>query len=361
MNPMHAHLHSLWQTAVRCSQRYGACLGFGAFVLNSQPLAAAAPATAEISIRVSTETKAQADSILRAIFNLEKQQSNKSTATVDALRAELVKVASGSPFVELKEWDAYTAAWAHLLAQRGSQFQENTTTNRSDERSSALNLGGRIEAKQNAQVRLDKQAPTLNVEKGVQASTEARFQNSSSMKETANASTQISGSMGEPLVLKEKARSLNALLSKIRQLGFRELVNQKELEGFWTWTWTGGPYFVPASVLLELRPDGTLLARFTPPPSLWPNFWTQSVWGGTWSVSEGKLSAQITGYWAGWKHFIPAEDAQRQRHFPQQLQGELIPKRTITFGNHDRMILDGERDNTLERTQHRSLMPTPPA
>lgn len=348
MNDQH---HSFWQTVVRCGQRFGACFAIIAFAFNAGPLDAAAPAPAEISIKVTTETKAQADAILRAIFNLEKQQSNKDTATVDALRAELVKAAAGSPFVELKEWDAYTAAWAHLLAQRGSQFQESTTANRSDEKSSALNLGGKVEAKQGVQVKLDKQDPTVNVEKSVGASAEAGFQNNSLKKETANTTREIKGSMGDPSVLKVKARSLNALLSKIRQLGFRELVNQKELEGFWSWNWSGGPGFVPASVLLELRPDGSLLARVYPPANRWPNFWTQRVWGGTWSVSEGKLSAQITGYWTGFRSFVTAEDAQRQRLFPEELREEFIPKRTITFGNPDRMILDGERDNTLERVK----------
>lgn len=343
---MRAHLHSFWRTSVRCGQHFGACLGIIAFAFNAEPLCAASPAPAETSIKVTTEAKAQADAILRALFNLEKQQSNKNTAVLDELRAELVKAASGSPFVELKEWDAYTAAWAHLLAQRGSQFQENTTANRSDEKSSAVNLGGKVEAKQGAQVKLDKQDPTVNVEKSVRASADASFQRNSSKKENANATTEIKGSMGDPIVLKEKARSLNALLSKIRQLGFRALVNQKELEGFWTWNWSGGPGFAQASVLLELQPDGKLLASFTPNP------WAQQVWGGTWSVSEGKLSAQITGYWTGLRSFVRAEDAQRhQRFFPAELKGELIPKRTITFGNQDRMILDGERDNTMERVK----------
>jgi hypothetical protein len=349
---MRAKLHSFWQTSVRCGQHFGACLGIIAFAFNAEPLCAASPAPAEATIKVNTETKAQADAVLRALFNLEKQQSNKNTAAVDELRAKLVKAASGSPFVELKEWDAYTAAWAHLLAQRGSRFQENTTANRSDERSSALNLGGKVEAKQGAQVKLEKQDPTVNVEKSVRASGEAGFQNSTSQKENANTTTEINGSMGDPSVLKEKARSLNALLSKIRQLGFHELVNQKELVGFWTWNWSGGPGFAQASVLLELQPDGKLLARFAPPANLWPNLWAQQVWGGTWSVSEGKLSAQITGYWTGLRSFVTAEDAQRhQRFFPVELKGELIPKRTITFGNQDRMILDGERDNTMERVK----------
>lgn len=342
---MRDHLHSFWQTSVRCGQHFGACLGIIAFALNAQPLSGASPVAAASSIKVTTETKAQADAILRAIFNLEKEQSNKNTEKVDKLRAELVRAASGSPFVELKEWRAYTSAWEGLLAAREKAIRQTATASSNQNDSIKTTIGGNVEVRQT----------------GAQGNINASRNRDSTTNQSSSSTVEIQGGMGDSGERKKKAESLNALLLRIRQLGFRELVNQKELEGFWTWTWTEGPYFVPASVLLELRPDGTLLARFSPPPNMWPNFWTQSVWGGTWSVSEGKLSAQITGYWAGWKRFIPAEDAQRQRHFPEQLQSELIPKRTITFGTQERMILDGERDNTLERTQHRSLMPPPPA
>lgn len=342
---MRAHLHSFWQTSVRCGQPFAACLGIIAFALNAQPLEAASPVAPASSIKVTTETKAQADAVLRAIFELENQQSSKSTDMVQKLRASLVRKASGSPFLDLKEWHDYTGAWENLLAAREKEIRQTATASSNQNDSTTSTIGGSVEVKKT----------------GAQGGANASRNRNSVTNQSSSSTIEINGSMGDSGERKKKADSLNALLLKIRQLGFRELVNQKELEGFWTWTWTEGPYFVPASVLLELRPDGTLLARFSPPPNMWPNFWTQSVWGGTWSVSEGKLSAQITGYWAGWKRFIPAEDAQRQRHFPEQLQSELIPKRTITFGTQERMILDGERDNTLERTQHRSLMPTPPA
>lgn len=341
---MRAHLHSFWQTSVRCGQHFAACLGIIAFALNAQPIEGASPVAPASSIKITTETKAQADAILRAIFDLEYEQSNKSTEMVERLRAVLDRKASGSPFLELPEWRAYTSAWDGLLAAREREIRKTATTNSNQNDSTTSTIGGIVEVRP----------------PGAQGNINANRNRNSTTNQSSSSTVEIQGSMGDSSVRKKKAESLNALLSKFRHLGFHELVNQKELEGFWTWTWTGGPYFVPASVLLELRPDGTLLARFTPPPNMWPNFWTQSVWGGTWSVSEGKLSAQITGYWAGWRRFIPAEDAQRQRLFPEQLQRELIPKRTITFGTQERMILDGDRDNALERTRHRSLMPTPP-
>lgn len=344
MTPMRTHLHSLGQTAVRCGQQLGICFGIIAFALNAEPLSAASPAPAETSIKVTTETKAQADAILRALFNLEKQQSNKNTVAVEELRAKLVKAASGSPFVELPEWRAYTSAWEALLAAREKEIRQTATTNSNQNDSITSNIGGSVEVR-----------PT-----GAQGSVNASRNRNSVTNQSSSSTTQTTGGMGDSGVRKQKGESLNALLSKIRQLGFRELVNQKELEGFWTWSWSGGPSIGPASVLLELQPDGKLLARIEPPANKWPNFSAQSVWGGTWSVSEGKLSAQITGYWAGWKRFIPAEDAPRHQPFPAQLLGEIIPKRTITFGNQDRMILDGERDNTMERVnRERSLLSLP--
>ena len=98
---MRAHLHSFWQTSVRCGQHFGACLGIIALALNAEPLFAASPVAAARAIKVTTETKAQADAILRAIFNLEKQQS-KNTTTVDELRAELV------PFGCMGSWTSLT-------------------------------------------------------------------------------------------------------------------------------------------------------------------------------------------------------------------------------------------------------------